>query len=199
METTKESGVNLFRAGILLVLLFVLLPVTQTAHAITTREPDRSFNIGDMTELEQRLVVTSLIFSTGVFDSANESRLGVGLPPLLLNQNLVASARLKASNMADGGYFAHTSPGGKTPWYWFGQSGYKFLYAGENLAINYSNSKSVNNAWMNSPSHRGNILNKNYTEIGIATARGMYQGEETFFIVQLFGSPASSLVRPVVL
>jgi hypothetical protein len=91
--------------------------------------------------------------------------------------------------MATKGYFSHTSPEGLSPWHWFDTVGYKFMYAGENLAINFSESTDVEQAWMNSPGHRANILNERFTEIGIATAQGTYQGQPTIFVAQMFGKP----------
>ena len=70
---------------------------------------------------------------------------------------------------------------------------YDFVYAGENLAINFEDSSEVSSAWMNSPKHKENILNGNFTEIGIATEKGFYNGKETIFVVQMFGSPKKAL------
>jgi hypothetical protein len=92
--------------------------------------------------------------------------------------------------MVQKSYFAHNSPEGLTPWHWFKEAGYDFTYAGENLAVNFGDSIDVNRAWMNSPLHRANILNGHFTEIGIATAEGIYEGRPTIFVVQLFGKPA---------
>ena len=69
--------------------------------------------------------------------------------------------------------------------------GYPFKYAGENLAINFQDSKEVSDAWLASPEHKANILNPKFTEIGIATAQGMYSGKNATFVVQLFGTPAN--------
>ena len=124
-----------------------------------------------------------------LIELANDYRAGINLAPLKINPVLVLAAELKAQDMALKNYFAHTSPEGLSPWYWFDKAGYNFAYAGENLAIDFSESANVNAAWMNSPGHRANILNKNFTEIGIATAKGYYQGRETIFVVQLFGKP----------
>lgn len=129
-------------------------------------------------------------------DLANEDRVEEGLSALAVNTKLVAAAQLKANDMVTNGYFAHTSPAGVTPWHWFGEAGYTFLYAGENLAVNFSESDNVNRAWMNSPLHRENILNTNFTEIGIATATGVYKGKTTTFVVQMFGSPLARAVTP---
>lgn len=127
--------------------------------------------------------------SAFLVDLANESRVENGFGRLALNDTLVSAARLKASDMAEKSYFAHTSPEGLTPWHWFDLAGYNYLYAGENLAVNFNRSEDVNNAWMESPLHRANILSGNFTEIGISTAEGIYKGKKTTFVVQMFGSP----------
>jgi hypothetical protein len=136
------------------------------------------------------------IQSAFLVDLANEDRIAQGSSKLVINDKLVAAAQLKANDMAEKGYFAHTSPEGVTPWYWFGQAGYSYIYAGENLAVNFSDSVDVQKAWMNSPLHRANILNNRYKEIGIATAEGEYKGKKTTFIVQMFGTPSSGNIAP---
>ena len=120
---------------------------------------------------------------------ANEERADNGFASLKTSEILTRAAQLKANDMATRGYFAHVSPDGKTPWYWLDQVGYRYSMAGENLAINFSQSEDVSRAWMNSPSHRANILKDNYTEIGIAVATGTYQGRKTVFVAQFFGTP----------
>ncbi|HUX35833.1 MAG TPA: CAP domain-containing protein, partial [Candidatus Paceibacterota bacterium] len=129
---------------------------------------------------------------------ANEARVQVlGGDKLATSPTLEEAAKMKAEDMAKNGYFAHTSPAGKTPWYWLDQAGYNFSYAGENLAVNFVGSEDVQNAWMASPSHKENILNPNFSEIGIATATGTYQGKEAIFVVEFFGTPAVSELAKV--
>ena len=137
-----------------------------------------------------RTNLTALVLPKVLVDYANEDRDLKNYNHLAINSTLEKAAQLKANDMAEKGYFAHKSPDGKTPWYWFKEAGYDFSYAGENLAVNFNDSVDVNTAWMNSPGHRANILNGNFSEIGIATAEGMYQGRRTVFVVQLFGRPA---------
>lgn len=142
----------------------------------------------------QRLALTSGNFLASVLpsvlvDLANNDRTDNQIASLSVNPLLEEAARMKAEDMASKGYFAHTSPEGVTPWYWFSQAQYHFAYAGENLATNFDDSAAVNAAWMNSPGHRENILNEHFTEVGIATARGEFEGKETIFVVQLFGRP----------
>lgn len=120
---------------------------------------------------------------------ANNDRRNYDAPPLIVSDLLTKAAIMKAEDMARNGYFAHTSPDGKSPWYWLSQVGYKYSTAGENLAVNFYDSDDVARAWMNSPTHKANIIKKEYTEIGIGVARGMYQGEDTIFVAQFFGKP----------
>jgi hypothetical protein len=133
--------------------------------------------------------LAAVIVSTLV-DLTNEDRSADSLGTLSINTKLQAAAQAKADDMAAKGYFAHTSPDGRTSWSWFKDAGYSFSYAGENLAVDFSDSKDVEDAWMNSPTHRANILNGKFTEIGIATAEGEYQGKKAIFVVQMFGRPS---------
>jgi uncharacterized protein YkwD len=132
------------------------------------------------------------VISSVLIDLTNDDRAQEALGTLAISPVLSAAAQAKANHMAEYGYFAHVSPDGKNSWYWFREAGYKFIYAGENLAVDFSDSQDVESAWMNSPTHRANILNGKFTEIGIATAKGSYQGRPTTFVVQMFGTPASS-------
>ncbi len=134
--------------------------------------------------------LTALILPNSLVDETNAARTADDLSSLKPNVLLELAAQEKANDMAKSGYFAHTSPTGITPWYWFQNVGYNFEYAGENLAVNFIDSQDVMNAWMNSPEHRANILDSHFTQIGIATAEGMYEGRPATFAVQLFGTPA---------
>ncbi len=119
----------------------------------------------------------------------NKEREEINLPALTSNELLNRAAQMKAEDMASRGYFAHTSPDGLTPWYWLQEVGYSYQSAGENLAVNFFESKDVSNAWMNSPTHKANIVKPNYTEIGIGVANGIYEGRHTVFVAQFFGTP----------
>ena len=98
-------------------------------------------------------------------------------------------AQRNAGDMFAFNYWAHNSPSGRDPWSFFQEVGYKYIYAGENLARDFMNSESVVEAWMNSPSHRENLLNPNYKEIGLAVVNGTLNGVETTLVVQSFGTP----------
>ena len=130
----------------------------------------------------------SSVVSSVLIDLTNQTRKEHGLTPLFYNRQLSEAATRKGNDMVAKQYFAHFAPDGTSPWYWITTVNYKFLFAGENLAINYRSSTAVEKAWMNSPKHRQNILNKKYTQTGIAVAEGMYNGKETVFVVQFLGN-----------
>lgn len=126
----------------------------------------------------------------GVLSNLTNSERGENnLPALTENAILNRAAQMKAEDMAKKSYFAHTSPEGITPWYWLEKAGYSYLYAGENLAINFIDSEDVTEAWMNSPTHRANIIHGAYTEVGTGVAVGTYQGYETIFVAQVYARP----------
>ncbi|MCL5008959.1 MAG: CAP domain-containing protein [Patescibacteria group bacterium] len=130
-----------------------------------------------------------------IISLTNASRQTFGLKALAENGKLDAAAQAKAADMLQNQYFAHTSPQGKTPWNFIHAADYGYLVAGENLAVNFTNAESVEQAWMNSPSHKANLLNKNYTEIGIGIAQGLFQGRQATFVVQMFGDPSVQKVE----
>jgi hypothetical protein len=143
------------------------------------------------------LVQVNIIANRGYFAAvlpaaltalANADRAAQGLPAVAEDSLLDQAAQAKANDMAQQGYFAHVSPSGKTPWYWLDQVGYPYTYAGENLAVDFTDSTDVEQAWMNSPMHRANILKQEYTHVGIGVAQGMYQGKEVTFVAQFFAT-----------
>ncbi len=135
------------------------------------------------------------VISAVLVELANDDRQAQALAELSVNPKLVAAAQAKADDMAAKGYFAHETPEGHDSWHWFRLTDYEYAYAGENLAVNFSESTDVEKAWMASPTHRANILNDRYTEIGIATAKGTYKGREAIFAVQMFGRPSAAELK----
>lgn len=131
------------------------------------------------------------VVQSEIISLTNTERVANHVGQLTENAQLDAAAQAKAADMAAKGYFAHVSPEGKVPWAWVEESGYDYQYAGENLAVRFVDSKDVVEAWMASPSHRANVVKGVYTEIGVATAEGMYKGQPATFVVQYFGKPAA--------
>jgi len=124
-----------------------------------------------------------------IIDLTNQKRLERGLATLVNSPLLNEVAQRKAADMFAFNYWAHTSPSGRDPWSFFKEVGYKYIYAGENLARDFMDSASVVEAWMNSPTHKDNIVNPNYKEIGVAVVNGTLNGVETTLVVQVFGTP----------
>lgn len=122
-----------------------------------------------------------------VISLVNKSRSATNIAILKKNDLLQKAAEEKAQDMIEKDYFAHVSPEGKSPWYWIGENKYDYIYAGENLAMNFSSAEEQQKAWMESPSHKKNILNPDYDEIGVAVKRGVVEGKETTVVVQMFG------------
>ena len=127
-------------------------------------------------------------------DLTNQNRKSQNLSVLTINPVLNKVAELKAKDMAEKSYFAHVSPEGKQPWYWFNLVGYKYSYAGENLAVDFTDSEDVTYAWMNSPTHKANIMKNSYTEMGTGVATGTWNGRPTIFVAQVFAKPAGAIM-----
>jgi len=121
--------------------------------------------------------------------ATNEERKEIAAPALQSNTLLKDAAQLKADDMARRSFFSHVNPDGKQPWYYIDLAGYKYEAAGENLAVDFVDSDDVHEAWMNSPTHKANIIQPKFSEIGIATSRGKYEGKGVVFVVQFFAKP----------
>ena len=176
------------QSNILLFCVILLLVFKITTVLISINFPQNIF-FADITE-------------SALESFVNTARQSSGLQPLAENEKLNEAATLKAENMVQNQYFNHTSPSGITPWYWFSEAGYKYKYAGENLAIGFYESEEVYNAWLNSPSHRANILSPNYSEFGTAVLKDPSQNN-AIIVVQEFGSQlpqkqAVTATKPVI-
>lgn len=133
---------------------------------------------------------SALAMSSGeVHSLSNGQRQAVGVGILEWNDKLASAAHAKANDMFAKGYWSHTSPDGLTGWDFISSSGYSYQLAGENLAKDFSNSSGVVNGWMNSPGHRANLLNGNYTQEGVAVVSGNLSGQQTTIVVALYALP----------
>jgi len=104
--------------------------------------------------------------TVGLLESTNQARTDNQLPPLKLNKKLNIAAQSKAVDMAKKNYWSHTTPDGKEPWVFINNANYTYKKAGENLAYGFSNPSQVLSGWLNSPSHRENVLDRDYQDIG---------------------------------
>lgn len=121
-----------------------------------------------------------------VLKLVNAERKKAGVQPLTLSDKLTNIAYMKAKDMADKNYFSHESPTYGSPFNMLKQFGVSYSYAGENIAAGQRSAEEVMNSWMNSSGHKANILNKNYTQLGVGFYRGGEYGTEW---VQLFIKP----------
>ena len=133
---------------------------------------------------------TAKISIDGIIYYTNLERQKAGLKPLAKNTRLNKSATLKTDDMFGNQYFEHTALDGKTAADLIKSVDYKFQIVGENLALGiFDTDKSLVQAWMNSPTHKANILNPKYTEMGAAVGIGDYKGQRQWMAVQHFGKP----------
>lgn len=133
-----------------------------------------------------------LLNAGGLIQLTNTQREINGLPKLAANEKLMRAAEKKADDIIAHEYFAHTTPEGKPFYQWAREENYSYKSAGENLAISFISNEDTISAWMNSPPHRENILDKRFTDIGIAVAVGKFDGKTTAAAVQMFGEPSQA-------
>ncbi|MGI5839101.1 MAG: peptidoglycan-binding protein [bacterium] len=159
-----KSGVLAFQADHGLVVDGIAGP--QTLGAINTQNPNTA------TKATVAAVPTSLsVDEAKMVEMVNRERALVGLIPLAVDKQLVLVARAKAQDMIDKGYFAHQSPTYGSPFEQMRAAGISYRYAGENLA-GAPTLDQAHSGLMNSEGHRKNILNPNFTHIGIGVVTG---------------------------
>ncbi|MFH1749796.1 MAG: CAP domain-containing protein [bacterium] len=138
-----------------------------------------------------RVGASTTITSSEIIHLTNIERSKRNLPQLSYSSNLTVAARNKGAHMLQYDYWSHTAPDGTTPWYWILNSGYNYLYAGENLAKDFVDTNSVIAAWMASTTHRNNLLSNNFRDMGVAVIEGKLEGKSTILVIQMFGQNKS--------
>jgi uncharacterized protein YkwD len=135
---------------------------------------------------------------SGISSDTNAARAENGnLPPLAENTTLDDIAQIRLDDMFEKQYFAHVSPASSSAVTVAQAVGYDYIELGENLALgDFVGDQGVVTAWMNSPGHRANILNTHYTQIGVAARQGIFDGQEAWIAVQVFGRPLGDCPAP---
>lgn len=124
----------------------------------------------------------------GLINSERQQR---NLSALVANSKLITAASQKSQDMIDRDYFAHVDPDGSYVWYRIENAGYKpYKILGENLAVDFSTSEGMVKAWIDSPSHRANLLHTDFLDQGLSALYGDYQGRYTNLTASLFGALA---------
>ncbi len=165
---------NRFLAGVVVILSFVNFLTPGIFPSLVSKTYASSISADDLIAL------------------ANSDRAKDGLGSLTKNSKLTAAAKAKAEDMLAKDYWSHYGPNGETPWQFIKGAGYTYTYAGENLAKGFITTSATHTAWMNSPTHRANILKAEFKDVGIYVVDGTLQGEATTLVVQMFGSLSSS-------
>lgn len=120
-----------------------------------------------------------------VLKIVNDERAKQGLKALVLDKQLNNVAQLKAEDMKKNNYFDHNSPTLGSPFDLMRSQGVSYRTAGENIAAGQQSAEAVMNSWMNSSGHRANILNKNYTKLGVGFCTGGRMG--TYWVQEFTG------------
>ncbi len=132
-----------------------------------------------------------------ILKETNKERDQRQLPLLKEHHRLDQAAQKKLKDMFAKQYFEHVSPDSTTPAELVSQTSYQYLIIGENLALgNFESEAALVTAWMESPGHRANILNKNFSEIGLAVGKGIFEEHPAWLAVQIFSIPASACPDP---
>ncbi len=139
--------------------------------------------------LEFNGLFSSVLNVKNIVALTNESRKEAGLGVLKVNSKLQAAAQMKAEDMLKNQYFAHSDPFGKMAWDFMDDAGYNYLFAGENLAMNFNSAEEVNRGWLQSITHKENILSDKYSQIGVGVTAGKFMRTDSRIVVQLFGKP----------
>lgn len=137
------------------------------------------------------------INQTQIIYWTNIERNKMSLPQLAENNALDAIAMARVDDMFAKGYFEHTSPSGDSASLEADRLGYKYIVIGENIALgNFESTRALLDAWMASEGHKENILNNNYTEIGVSAKEALYKGSKVWISAQIFGKPLALCNNP---
>jgi hypothetical protein len=173
----KKNGYrpHLVRSHGLVAIAIVVIGLQLGYNSATT---------GSVLGRESDITINSLLEQT------NQTRIQADVAPLKLNDKLDQAAYLKAQDMFAKQYWAHSAPDGTEPWKWFGDVGYNYNEAGENLAKDFTSTSAIMVAWLNSPEHKANVLKNDYKDVGFAVVSGEMNGQPTSLVVALYGLPA---------
>jgi uncharacterized protein YkwD len=128
-----------------------------------------------------------------IIELTNNVRKSLNVSALKENQKLDQAAYAKAQDMLLNQYFAHLSPQNRGLDFWLSQVGYKYAVAGENLAMGFATPEEVVGAWQASPTHYANMIDPDFSQIGVGMSEGAFNGVDTTLVAQYFGAPESAV------
>lgn len=144
------------------------------------------------------LAYATNISPSGLLSATNSRRSANGVGTLSIQGQLNSAAQAKANDMVNRNYWSHQTPDGQQPWVFITNAGYQYLSAGENLAYGFMTSTDTVTGWMNSPSHKANLLSSNFTEVGFGIADSpdyIGSGPQTV-VVAMYARPQAAAPAP---
>ena len=167
----------------MLVMLFVVL----------------SFGSFQPLQLGRVLAAKTDITSLGLLKNSNQQRAKHNVAPLTENKILAQAAQDKVNDMIARNYWSHQTPDGEQPWIFIDDVSYSYQRAGENLAYGFVTSTATINGWMQSESHRENMLDPLYSEVGFGIAEAQnFQGQGTQTVVVAFYAAPHAAVQSAI-
>lgn len=154
---------------------------SKESTSVTTNST--TVDVNGLTKLPENYTINVQGFAENtILKLMNKKRTEAGLKPLTLDNTLIKIARYKSNHMIQYNYFDHTTPQGNNWTSWLASIGYHYNTTGENIAYNNYDPVELFNQWWNSSGHRANMMNPNYTKIGIGVIYGntKYMGTQTF-------------------
>jgi uncharacterized protein YkwD len=166
----------------LLTILFVIISIVQP-----WRLPNKSNGV---LSYATKMSVNELL------DSTNEVRIQNNEKPLQIDSKLTKAAQSKADDMTTKDYWSHNTPSGQEPWVFISKYNYIYKKAGENLAYGFSDPREVLAGWLNSPSHRENVLDKSFQDVGFgfANSTNFIKSGPATIVVAMYGTSTNSPV-----
>lgn len=146
------------------------------------------------TKSQSVLAVATNVSPAALLEETNAQRKATDAVSLTINEKLNGAAQKKAQDMVTRNYWSHKTPEGTDPWNFIIKENYEYKKAGENLAYGFDSSDSVVNGWMNSQSHRENLLDKDFTEVGfgVANANNFNGGGASTVVVAMYAQPLAT-------
>lgn len=183
-KTSKIHVFHMRRLGLFSLLFLSVLIVKSDAGAFRSVQPPTA---------SQVLAYAAEMSRPALLSGTNAARLSNGLPALAIDSQLNNAAQAKAQHMTDNNYWAHVAPDGTQPWYFFSQAGYTYIRAGENLAYGFMSSQGAIDGWMNSPSHKANMLGDFHdVGFGIVNSQSYQSNGQQTIVVAHYGTRATA-------
>jgi uncharacterized protein YkwD len=203
----KRQGEHQKRTGHFLKVYTPYIPIITLIFLSVWLIKPQTSSIKQTTKSEVLAYATD-IAGNSLINSTNQKRTAAGVGALTYNDKLTKAAQSKANDMATRDYWSHNTPEGTPPWTFISNAGYSYTIAGENLAFGYriTNTNPVTNeigvidGWMASPTHKDNLLNSRFTEVGFGIANSpsyQNQGQQTI-VVAMYASPIPPAAAPAV-